>query len=213
METAIARLRETCGSKDLVRTVVKRGYALALAPAVVSAALVLCAHGTRDPLGARDRARGGAAVAERLPGVEVLEAYVDVHGPDVAEVVAGLPAGGGEVPGWWCRCCSPAGYHVHVDIAQAVAGRPDVRSTGALGPDDLLVDVLVERLEAAGAGAGSGRAGARPGRATPGPRRTAPTWRSGSPSGGAERCTWGIAAGPHPRWRTAVAAGSCGRRR
>ena len=33
VETAIARLRETCGSKDLVRTVVKRGYALALAPA------------------------------------------------------------------------------------------------------------------------------------------------------------------------------------
>jgi sirohydrochlorin ferrochelatase len=44
-----------------------------------------------------------------------------------------------------------AGYHVHVDIAAAVAGRADVRATGALGPDDLLVDVLVERLAAAGA--------------------------------------------------------------
>ena len=32
VETAIARLREACGSRDLVRTVVKRGYALALAP-------------------------------------------------------------------------------------------------------------------------------------------------------------------------------------
>lgn len=32
VETAIARLREACGSKDLVRTVVKRGYALSLAP-------------------------------------------------------------------------------------------------------------------------------------------------------------------------------------
>jgi uroporphyrinogen-III synthase len=32
VETAIARLRECCGSKDVVRTVVKRGYALALAP-------------------------------------------------------------------------------------------------------------------------------------------------------------------------------------
>ena len=30
VETAIARLREACGSKDVVRTVVKRGYALAL---------------------------------------------------------------------------------------------------------------------------------------------------------------------------------------
>ncbi|WP_392545147.1 uroporphyrinogen-III synthase [Oryzobacter telluris] len=31
VDTAIARVREACGSKDLVRTVVKRGYALALA--------------------------------------------------------------------------------------------------------------------------------------------------------------------------------------
>ncbi|MBM6404983.1 uroporphyrinogen-III synthase [Phycicoccus sp. CSK15P-2] len=31
LEAAIARLRDTCGSRDLVRTVVKRGYSLALA--------------------------------------------------------------------------------------------------------------------------------------------------------------------------------------
>lgn len=31
VETAIARLRDACGSKDIVRTVVKRGYALGLA--------------------------------------------------------------------------------------------------------------------------------------------------------------------------------------
>jgi uroporphyrinogen-III synthase len=33
VETAIARVREACGAKDLVRTVVKRGYALALTEA------------------------------------------------------------------------------------------------------------------------------------------------------------------------------------
>lgn len=33
VETAISRVREACGAKDLVRTVVKRGYALALAEA------------------------------------------------------------------------------------------------------------------------------------------------------------------------------------
>ena len=33
VEAAIARLRDSCGSKDIVRTVVKRGYALGLAPA------------------------------------------------------------------------------------------------------------------------------------------------------------------------------------
>jgi len=115
-------------------------------------ALVLCAHGTRDPLG-RDTVRAVlTAVAHRLPDVEVLEAYVDVHGPDVAEVVAALPAAPDDsVAGVVVPLLLAAGYHVHVDIARAVADRPDVRSTGALGPDDLLVDVLVERLEAAGA--------------------------------------------------------------
>ena len=115
-------------------------------------ALVLCAHGTRDPLGRETVRAVLAAVAERLPGVEVLEAYVDVHGPEVAEVVAGLPVAHGDaVAGVVVPLLLAAGYHVHVDIAQAVADRADVRSTGALGPDDLLVDVLVERLEAAGA--------------------------------------------------------------
>ncbi len=115
-------------------------------------ALVLCAHGTRDPLGRETVREVVAAVAERLPGVEVLEAYVDVHGPDVAEVVAGLPSAEGDaVAGVVVPLLLAAGYHVHVDIAHAVADRTDVRSTGALGPDDLLVDVLVERLEGAGA--------------------------------------------------------------
>ena len=115
-------------------------------------ALVLCAHGTRDPLGRATVRAVLAAVAERLPEVEVLEAYVDVHGPEVAEVVAGLPRRDGDaVAGVVVPLLLAAGYHVHVDIAAAVAGRPDVRATGALGPDDLLVDVLEERLVAAGA--------------------------------------------------------------
>jgi sirohydrochlorin ferrochelatase len=118
----------------------------------VTAALVLCAHGTGDPAGRETVRAVVAAVAERLPGVDVLEAYVDVHGPEVAEVVAALPVAKGDaVAGVVVPLLLAAGYHVHVDIAQAVADRPDVRSTGALGPDDLLVDVLVERLEAAGA--------------------------------------------------------------
>ncbi len=115
-------------------------------------ALVLCAHGTRDPLGRATVRSVLAAVAERLPDVEVLEAYVDVHGPEVAEVVAGLPRDDGDaVAGVVVPLLLAAGYHVHVDIAAAVAGRSDVPATGALGPDDLLVDVLEERLVAAGA--------------------------------------------------------------
>ena len=120
----------------------------------MTASLVLCAHGTRDPLG-RDTVRAVvAAVAARLPEVAVLEAYVDVHGPEVAEVVAGLPKGE-RVAGVVVPLLVAAGYHVHVDIAQAVAGRPDVVATPALGPDDRLVEIVLDRLRAGGVDRGS----------------------------------------------------------
>ena len=46
----------------------------------------------------------------------------------------------------------------------------------------------------------------RPGRVTPGRRPTAPTWRPGSNSVGAERCSLGFAAGPVPTVADAVTA-------
>ncbi|WP_377643447.1 sirohydrochlorin chelatase [Oryzobacter terrae] len=116
----------------------------------MTAALVVCAHGTRDPDG-RAAVRGVLAeVAALLPGVDVLEAYVDVHGPEVAEVVAGLPSGE-PVAGVVVPLLLAGGYHVHVDIAEAVAARPDVVATAALGPDDRLVEVVLDRLATAGA--------------------------------------------------------------
>ncbi|KRE62483.1 CbiX/SirB N-terminal domain-containing protein [Nostocoides sp. Soil756] len=119
--------------------------------------LVVCAHGTRDPAG---RAAVRACVADvvaRLPGLDVREAYVDVHGPEVAGVVADLPRRpGGAVAGVVVPLLLAAGYHVRVDLAAAVQERPDVVVTGALGPDDVLVDVLVDRMAAVGVGAGAG---------------------------------------------------------
>lgn len=120
----------------------------------MTASLVLCAHGTRDPLGRETVRTVVAAVAARLPEVAVLEAYVDVHGPEVAEVVAGL-AVGERVAGVVVPLLLAGGYHVHVDIAQAVAGRPDVLATRALGPDDKLVEIVLDRLHAVGAEPGS----------------------------------------------------------
>ena len=120
----------------------------------MTASLVLCAHGTRDPLGRETVRAVVAAVAARLPEVAVLEAYVDVHGPEVAEVVAGLPRGE-RVAGVVVPLLVAAGYHVHVDIAQAVAGRPDVLATPALGPDDRLVEIVLDRLRAGGVDPGS----------------------------------------------------------
>jgi len=115
-----------------------------------AASLVVCAHGTRDPLGRATVRALVEAVAARLPAVEVREAFVDVHGPDVVDVVGAIPVAEG-LSGVVVPLLLAAGYHVHVDIADAVASRPDVVATPALGPDDRLVDLLLDRLAAAGA--------------------------------------------------------------
>lgn len=84
-----------------------------------------------------------ATVAAARPGLDVVEAYVDedVQSPGLT----GVLGGGGEavvVP-----ILLSAGYHVHHDIARAVADAgPDVMAAGPLGPDDVLVDVLADRL-------------------------------------------------------------------
>ena len=179
----------------------------------MTASLVLCAHGTRDPLGRETVRAVVAAVAARLPEVAVLEAYVDVHGPEVAEVVAGLPVGE-RVAGVVVPLLLAGGYHVHVDIAQAVAGRPDVLATPALGPDDRLVEVVLDRLRAAGAEPGSAvvlaPAGSSDARAQADSaavaERLAERW--GGP------VTLGYAAGPVPSVADAVrTARACVRRR
>ncbi|WP_299447035.1 sirohydrochlorin chelatase [uncultured Phycicoccus sp.] len=123
-----------------------------MTPEAPAPVLVVCAHGTRDPRGRETVTELVRAVAARLPEVDVREAYVDVHGPEVADVVAGIPpAGGGGPAGVVVPLLLAAGFHVRVDLAEAVAGRPDVVVTGALGPDDRLVDVVRDRLAAADA--------------------------------------------------------------
>ncbi len=113
--------------------------------------LVGCSHGT-------DSAAGRAAIASILDGVrrarpdlDVREAFVDVQRPEVADVVRDALADAGAavvVP-----LLLSAGFHVHVDIAAAVEP-PGAAASGALGPDRRLVDILVDRLAAAGAGPG-----------------------------------------------------------
>jgi len=113
-----------------------------------SPALVLCSHGTADPSGQAAVSALVAAVRARA-GVEVLETWVDVQHPQVAQVVR-TAAARGLSPVTVVPLLLSAGYHVHVDIA-AAAEAPGVRTTRALGPDPRLADLLAQRLTEAGA--------------------------------------------------------------
>ena len=107
-------------------------------------ALVCCSHGT-DSVDGRAVISAIVDAARELVQVPTHETYVDVQQPQVDEVVASFDDPAVIVP----LLLSP-GFHTSVDIGRAAASRPGVVATGTLGPDPLLVDVLVDRLAAAG---------------------------------------------------------------
>ncbi|MFB9960612.1 sirohydrochlorin chelatase [Agromyces bracchium] len=122
-------------------------------------ALVAVSHGTSSPEG-RAAVRGlydavVAAVAERWPDAahETRLCHVDVEQPDVPAALATLPEGEAAII---VPLLLSAGYHVHVDLAEAAAeareGGREVVVAEALGPDDRLIAVLQRRLAEAGAG-------------------------------------------------------------
>jgi sirohydrochlorin ferrochelatase len=111
--------------------------------------LVACAHGTRNPTGRRLIAELALAARRLRPDLVTTAAFVDVQPPTVVDVVAGLSASGRAavvVP-----LLLSGGYHVHVDIAQAVAGAAGTVAARPLGPDPRLAAVLRDRLVQAGA--------------------------------------------------------------
>lgn len=111
--------------------------------------LIGCAHGTKSAAG-RETVRAVLdAVRLALPGVDVREAYVDVHGPFLSDVLAEIPVAHEGRSAVVVPLLLAAGYHVYHDIAEAVADRPDVVATAALGPDDRLTAIVVDRLRAA----------------------------------------------------------------
>ena len=110
--------------------------------------LVACAHGTRNPTGRRLVAELALAARAQRPGLVTTAAFVDVQPPTVVDVVAGLAAAGR--PAVVVPLLLSGGYHVHVDIAGAVAGSEGAVAARPLGPDPRLVGVLVDRLAEAG---------------------------------------------------------------
>ncbi|MFC4070941.1 sirohydrochlorin chelatase [Actinoplanes subglobosus] len=111
--------------------------------------LIAVAHGTRSPAGRRQIQELAAAVARRRPGLDVRLCYVDVQEPKVADVVAGVSA---EQDAHRDAVVVPlllsAGYHVRVDIAEAVAGT-GFPVTAPLGPDDVFLESLRRSVPAA----------------------------------------------------------------
>lgn len=108
--------------------------------------LVAVAHGTRDPHGPVVLADLLDRVRDRLPGVDVRLAYVDVIEPMLADVLAELGGRAVVVPMFLA-----SGYHVRVDVPEAVRSTGgDAVVTPALGPDDAVVASVADRLRAAG---------------------------------------------------------------
>jgi sirohydrochlorin ferrochelatase len=115
-------------------------------------AIVLVAHGSRDPRAAESTEALARAVAEAHPEWEVHASYLDHAGPRPLDVLTWLETAGHRravlVP-----LLLTAAYHGKVDVPAVVgqardAGlRIDVRITEVLGPvSDLLLDGLIRRL-------------------------------------------------------------------
>ncbi len=106
--------------------------------------LVACSHGTANAAGSAAVTRLVDAV-RRAADVPVVEAFVDVHGPYVDDVVAAHDGHAVVVP-----LLLAAGYHVRVDIGRAAGRWPGASVTEALGPDARLTGLLLDRLTGAG---------------------------------------------------------------
>ncbi len=115
-----------------------------------SPVLVTVAHGTRHGTGNEVAAAVTAAAGERL-GTPAVASYVELCEPAFADVLAGLSQPAVVVP-----LLLSTGFHVRVDLPEAVAGASAPVTMGSpLGPDPLLARAQVERLREAGAEPGS----------------------------------------------------------
>lgn len=85
------------------------------------------------------------SVATMHPELTVILGFVDVQRPDASEALNSLPSGMSAIV---VPLLLSAGYHVHVDLTEAVAAQTSrkVLLAKALGPDPRLIELLQRRL-------------------------------------------------------------------
>lgn len=114
-------------------------------------ALVAVAHGSRDPAAGESIRALLDDVARRRPGLIVRASFIELTEPVLREALEDVPGPAVVVPLLLSR-----GYHMHVDVPRAAAGRPRTVVAEPFGPDRLFVPILVERLRESGYRPGDG---------------------------------------------------------
>jgi sirohydrochlorin ferrochelatase len=107
----------------------------------VVTALVLTAHGSKDPRSAANARAVAGELARLRPGLDVRLAFCELNTPSLADVL-------GE-----CRDAVVAplllanAYHARIDIPRQITGNgADVLQAGVLGEDDRLIRLLRQRV-------------------------------------------------------------------
>ncbi|WP_153457783.1 sirohydrochlorin chelatase, partial [Streptomyces smaragdinus] len=115
-------------------------------------ALLLIAHGSRDPRHASTMRELLLEVSARLPSVRVSLAFLDFNGPSVPSALSWLAASGvREVVA--APLLLTQAFHAKTDIPAALSSAPPslrVHQAPVLGPSPLLLSALNRRLEEAG---------------------------------------------------------------
>lgn len=107
--------------------------------------LLAVAHGTRSPAGMGVVADLVAAVRDLRSDIRVETAFLDVAEPRMETALSTMNGPVVVMP-----LLLSTGYHISVDIPRAVGQRPHTLVGERLGPSRTLVDILVDRLVAAG---------------------------------------------------------------
>ena len=119
-----------------------------MSPATTRVHVLAASHGTDNPRGQEliHQLRAQLEEASREIPVTLVwhEAYVDVQQPALPGVLDGLPAGEAAIV---LPLLVADGVHTTVDIAQAVASRPNTAAAGPLGALDDLARVLASRAQ------------------------------------------------------------------